>query len=131
MERWSLPPPSVIKFNCDGAFKSSRSLAAFGILPRDSGGSAQVWWCGKTIVSSTLSIEAWALRIACMVAVEKNFHNVVFESDCKNLVSNITKHNSQCPWKIEAIVQDIKGWAKERQWSFVWYNRYKTKQHTR
>ncbi|XP_058198449.1 uncharacterized protein LOC131313970 [Rhododendron vialii] len=27
---WSPPHPSIIKFNCDGAFNSSRSLAAFG-----------------------------------------------------------------------------------------------------
>lgn len=46
VERWSPPPLSVIKLNCDRAFKSSRSSAAFGILARDNGGSAQVWRCG-------------------------------------------------------------------------------------
>lgn len=30
--RWKSPPPGVVKLNIDGAFKSSRSLAAFGIL---------------------------------------------------------------------------------------------------
>lgn len=97
LERWSPPPPSAIKFNCDGAFKSSRSLAAFGIIARDCGGSAHVWRCGRTTVSSALSIEAWALRIACKVAIEENYQNVVFESDCKTLISCLTDGKSQCP----------------------------------
>ncbi|KAI8536539.1 hypothetical protein RHMOL_Rhmol10G0265200 [Rhododendron molle] len=95
--RWLPPPSSVIKINCDGAFKSSRSLAAFGIIARDSGGSARTWRCGRTMVSSALSIEAWALRIACVMAVQENFQIVILESDCKNLVSCISDSTSKCP----------------------------------
>ncbi|XP_058208190.1 uncharacterized protein LOC131321203 [Rhododendron vialii] len=58
VERWSLPPPSVLKINCDGVFKSSCSLAAFGIIARDSGGSAHDWRSGRVMVSSALMIEA-------------------------------------------------------------------------
>lgn len=58
MGRWTLPPPSVFKVNCDGALKSSSSLAAFGVIVRDFGGSAQVWRCGRVRVSSAIVIEA-------------------------------------------------------------------------
>ncbi|XP_058187986.1 uncharacterized protein LOC131304667 [Rhododendron vialii] len=58
--RWVAPPPSILKINCDGAFKSPRSLAAFGIIVRDNGGSAQLWRCGRVLVYSALAIEAWA-----------------------------------------------------------------------
>lgn len=58
MDRWSPPLTSVVKINCDGAFKSSRSLAAFGIVARDSCGRAQMWRCGRVMISSALAIEA-------------------------------------------------------------------------
>ncbi|KAI8571718.1 hypothetical protein RHMOL_Rhmol01G0141200 [Rhododendron molle] len=76
--RWVAPPPSVLKINCDGAFKSPYSLAAFGVIVRDNGGSAQLWRCGRVLVSSALAIEAWALRIACLVAKEQNLQEVIF-----------------------------------------------------
>lgn len=121
--KWEPPPSSFIKINTDGAFTSSRSLAAFGIIARDSGGSAQWWRSGKVLVDSALSIEAWALRIACSAAVEDNLECVIFESDCKNLVSYVVNDQAECPWAISAIVEDIKSWAKNREWIFKWCRR--------
>lgn len=78
--RWVPPPPSYVKFNVDGAFKSSRSLAAFGIIARDSGGSVLLWCCGRAMVSSAIAIEAWALRIACVMAMEQGYSDVILET---------------------------------------------------
>lgn len=64
-------PPSiaVTKFNIDRALKSSSSLAAFGVIARDNSGSALFWRGGRVRVSSAILIEAWALRIACDIAL--------------------------------------------------------------
>ncbi|KAI8541480.1 hypothetical protein RHMOL_Rhmol08G0064300 [Rhododendron molle] len=123
VERWSPPPPSVFKINWDEAFKSSCSLAAFGIIARDSGGSAHDWRCGRVIVSSTLMIEAWALRIACCMAKEQSIPEAIFESDCKTLIDCFNKPKVKCPWEIATVVADIEGWAKSRNWSFSWRSR--------
>ncbi|XP_058198439.1 uncharacterized protein LOC131313959 [Rhododendron vialii] len=117
-DRWSPPPTSVIKFNCDRAFKSSRNLAAFGFVARDSGGRAQVWRCGRVMISSALAIEAWALRIACSVAKQWEDQEVIFESDCQALINCIKDPKVQCPWEIGAFVTDIWEWARTRKWTF-------------
>lgn len=78
-------------------------MAAFGIVARDSGGLAQLWRCGRVMLSSVLAIEPWALRIACAVAVEMNFPVVIFESDCKNLISCINDSKVQVPWEIDGV----------------------------
>lgn len=80
---WNPPHLPVFKVNCDGAYSSSRSLATFGIVVRDSDGIAQLCHCGKAKVSSAVAIEAWALRIACGMVLELDFPEVIFETDCK------------------------------------------------
>lgn len=103
------------------AYSSSRSVAAFGIKARDSSGSAQLWHFGRVVASSAFFIEAWALRIACRVAIESNFGEVILESDCKWLVDCLNSSSTICLWEIYAIVEDVKAWASLRSWSFVWY----------
>lgn len=121
--RWVPPPPLVIKFNIDGAFSSSRSLAAFGIIARDCSGQAQVWRFGRVMASSAIFIEAWALRIACLVALELNLGEVIFESDCFLLIKCLTSCDDQVPWEIRALVDDIMTWASTNNWKFVWCSR--------
>lgn len=79
------------------------------------------------MVYSALPIEAWALRIACVVAKERNLSEVLFESDCKELINCINNSPEQCPWENAAVVEDIKTWAASEQWSFVWCNREKNR----
>ncbi|KAI8550978.1 hypothetical protein RHMOL_Rhmol06G0148700 [Rhododendron molle] len=104
----------------DGAYLSSRSKAAFGVIARDSGGQALWWRVGRVMGSSAKVIEAWVLRIACSTALDLNLPEVIFESDCKALIDCLNSSSAQCPWEIYAIVEDIKGWAAARNWSFVW-----------
>lgn len=87
IDRWVPPPSMIVKFNVDGAFNSPRSLAAFGIIARDRSGSALVWRFGRVVASSAIFIEAWVLRIACIVAEELNLSGVIFESDCLSLIN--------------------------------------------
>ncbi|XP_058198434.1 uncharacterized protein LOC131313954 [Rhododendron vialii] len=94
VEKWLAPPPSTFKINCDGAYKSSSSLAAFGIIARDHGGLAQVWRCGRVKVSPVLAIETWTLRIACSLLMEYNYPSVIFKLDCKNLIDSISELSS-------------------------------------
>ncbi|KAI8567222.1 hypothetical protein RHMOL_Rhmol02G0104100 [Rhododendron molle] len=60
---------------------SCKWVAAFGILAKDSGGTALLWRFGKVEVRSALVIEAWALRIVCAMASDLSFSVVTFESD--------------------------------------------------
>ncbi|KAI8533427.1 hypothetical protein RHMOL_Rhmol10G0009100 [Rhododendron molle] len=121
--RWHPPLDSVIKFNCDGAFSSFRSKAALGFLARDSGGLALFWKSGKVIASSALFTEAWALRIACGMAMDMGIKAAMFESDCKEVIDCLTKNNYQCPLEITVLVDDIKCWACQKEWSFSWVHR--------
>lgn len=125
--KWVPPPLSAVKINIDGAFKSSRSSAAFGMIARDRSGSALVWRCGKIVASSAILTEAWVLRIACDVARQMKFSEVVFESDCLELITCLQSVNSTGPWEIRALVEDIKYWATSSNWSFVWCCREKNK----
>ncbi|KAI8561723.1 hypothetical protein RHMOL_Rhmol04G0363100 [Rhododendron molle] len=117
-------PPFAIKINCDGAFNSSCSLAAFGVIARDCGGKAPIWRVGRVVVSSAVSVEAWALRIACSTAMEMNYPRVIFDL-CQKLISCINDSKRPCPWEISSVVEDIKAWAQSRRWSFIWCNREK------
>lgn len=112
--KWSPPPPSCIKFNCDGAYSSSHSVAAFGCLARESGGAVQFWRSGRVIASLALFTEAWAMRIACGMAWGiafgmawgMNITDALFESDCQVVIDCIRNEDQQCPWEIEALVVD-------------------------
>ncbi|KAI8558661.1 hypothetical protein RHMOL_Rhmol04G0114000 [Rhododendron molle] len=104
-KRWVPPPSSVIKFNCDGAYNFFRSLAAFGVIARDSGGTAQCWR---------------ALRIAVATTFETNIPEAIFESDCLEVIKAVTDADSSGPWEVSMMVAEIKKWAANRSWSFVW-----------
>ncbi|KAG5537109.1 hypothetical protein RHGRI_024523 [Rhododendron griersonianum] len=123
---WSPPPPGVLKINVDGAFSSSRGVAAFGVIARDSSGIAQFWRCGKVKVSSACAIEAWALRIACNSVIDADYSQVIFESDSQVVMQSV-QGRTNCPWEIYTVVEDIKTWAKGRNWSFIWAGRMKNK----
>lgn len=62
-DKWVPSPSSVFKINSDGAYNSSRSLPAFGVIVKYCGGLAKVWRCGRMMASSALMVEAWALSI--------------------------------------------------------------------
>ncbi|KAI8543144.1 hypothetical protein RHMOL_Rhmol08G0194800 [Rhododendron molle] len=107
------PPPGVLKINVDGAFSSSRGNAAFGVIARDSSGTAQFWRCGKVKVSLACAIEASALWIACNSVIEADYSQVIFESDSQVVIQS-GQGRINCPWEIQTVVEDIKTWAKGR-----------------
>lgn len=125
--KWNPPAIGFIKFNCDGAFSSSRSIAAFGFLARDSGGSALFWRSGRIVASSAMVTEAWALRIACGTAVDRGINDACFESDCRVVIESINHPERQGPWEISAIIEDVKYWAAQKNWTFSWTCREKNK----
>lgn len=94
-----------IMFNCDGAFKSSCSAAAFGIIARDNGGLVQIGRCGK--ITSMIFFEGWALQITCAMAVDMGLSDAIFELDCKVVIDCLKSDTYLCPWEISALVEDI------------------------
>ncbi|KAI8527239.1 hypothetical protein RHMOL_Rhmol12G0060100 [Rhododendron molle] len=111
-------PSSLLEFNIDGAYKSTSSAAAFGVIARDCGGSAQLWRTGKVVVASALVIEAWALRIACGIARDMGLSEAIFESDYLELIYCFDIPSATRPWEIWAIVEDIDDWGKNRNWLY-------------
>ncbi|KAI8536230.1 hypothetical protein RHMOL_Rhmol10G0240200 [Rhododendron molle] len=41
-------------------------------------------------------------------------------TDLKQVIDCLTKKNYQCPSKITVLVNDIKCWASQKEWSFSW-----------
>ncbi|KAI8573093.1 hypothetical protein RHMOL_Rhmol01G0251900 [Rhododendron molle] len=111
----------------DGLINSADSLAAFGVIARVSGGKPQLWRVGRIPAVSATSIEAWALRIACATAFELNLFEAIFESDCLEVINAVLDAKSSGPWEISTIIEDIKNWAKDRCWSFLWCCREQNK----
>lgn len=85
------------------------------LITRDSGGAAHCWRVGRIATGSAIFIEAWALRIACAMALEMNFAELIFESDCLEPVKAVTDGKGACPWEVDTMVEDIKEWAKCRR----------------
>lgn len=64
--------------------------------------------------SSVIFIEAWALCIAFVVALDMNLDETIFESDCLALINCLSSSNDQGPWEIRSLVNDVKTWASTK-----------------
>lgn len=78
------------------SFPISSSMGAFGVIARDSGGSVHVWHVGRVSASS-------ASIIACSTAMEMDYSEVIFESDCLVLMNCFKDTVSPCPREISRI----------------------------
>ncbi|KAF7140564.1 hypothetical protein RHSIM_Rhsim06G0091800 [Rhododendron simsii] len=85
--KWQRPLNGSWKFNCDGAFNPSDKSAAFAVLVRDENGSVVEINHGRIRVSSALTAEAWAIRIAVSMALAWEKKDAIIESDCQPLVN--------------------------------------------
>ncbi|XP_043709050.1 uncharacterized protein LOC122658205 [Telopea speciosissima] len=106
---WTPPIKEYVKLNSDGAFIKG-TASGYGALIRDDKGFFLVGVALKDIPRSVLYSECAAMRLALLLALELEIHDLVVESDCADLIK-YARHLSNPPWEILLLMQDI--------WSFL------------
>ena len=74
---------------------------------RDEAGMVKGLWFEKKKVNDVLSTKAKAIYNTCIVAKDKHYLKLLFESNCKVLVDAVLG-NSIYPWLVTTIVEYIK-----------------------
>ncbi|XP_062012478.1 uncharacterized protein LOC133729018 [Rosa rugosa] len=103
---WIAPPPGHVKVNCD-AFWSAPNSTGLGVVIRDHTGSLLG---GSTIQANCSSVEiaeSEALLSGVNLAVSMNLKLVKFESDEREVVSNL-KYPISRSWKSYPIIDQIR-----------------------
>lgn len=114
------PHGSLVKINCDAAFKNS--TAATAIVGRDSSGSILHVYGTPCHALSPLHAEVLAIHSACHLASCRDWYHAIVESDSKVAISLSSTENVP-PWSIAALVADIRFWSKNMHLSFSWTSR--------
>lgn len=95
-EKWTPPPQGWLKCNVDGSWDKTKNQSRVGWILRDHSGT--VIWCGARGLSalrSPIEAEAEALRWAILSMIRLSYTNIIFESDCKELVQALYEENSR------------------------------------
>lgn len=89
---WNPPPPTIIKFNVDGATNKEEGVVGVGIVARDHLGqilgASSVPFTG---FFSPRSVEAMGFREALVIAANKGISNIIVEGDCAQVVQALTQ----------------------------------------
>ncbi|KAF7842050.1 Polynucleotidyl transferase, Ribonuclease H fold [Senna tora] len=88
-DSWVAPGTDLLKCNVDGTFHSGFVVGGVGIICRNALGEVLDGCAEKLLTCSSLLIEAWALKMALLLACLKGWERVVFESDCAVLVDAV------------------------------------------
>ncbi|GKB83552.1 reverse transcriptase [Tanacetum coccineum] len=118
--RSGYPHESLVKINCDAAFKDS--TAAYGIVVRDSVGTL-VRVSGKScFATSPLHDEVIAIHYACYLAYNQGWCGAIVESDSQTTIS-LSSSEAVPPWSLGVLIDDIRTWSKSLHLTFSWVNR--------
>ncbi|KAL7230058.1 hypothetical protein ACSBR2_008572 [Camellia fascicularis] len=82
---WILPPARKIKLNVDGSRKMEGGEGFKGVF-RDERGTWVCGYYGKVDSGTSLEVELWALYKGLTVMLQKRMHEVIIETDAKQLV---------------------------------------------
>ncbi|KAL9668655.1 hypothetical protein QQ045_006193 [Rhodiola kirilowii] len=96
---WKRPPMNVTQINCDGSLCNVTGSGGVGALARDHRGVVLVIR-GLHVRScnDVLDIEGMALKEAFMLDADLRLKNVIFETDCQNLVASINYKTDDMVW---------------------------------
>ena len=78
------------------------------MVARDWRGSLVFSLSKKVYTNVPVQAEAEALRWSVYLAMDKNFSNVVFESDSQICIRAISQVDTSPPWRIQGLISDIK-----------------------
>lgn len=120
--KWCPPRENIIKFNSDTQFDLSTGRGVMGIVCRDKEGKLLARASSQIFTASPLVAEALALREAVSLAVNLNFKQILFESDCLELVEAC--RGNAIRKAIEHVVNDIQSMKKDFTFmGLLWTNR--------
>ncbi|OMO52105.1 reverse transcriptase [Corchorus capsularis] len=103
---WQPPQRDFIKLNCDAAFDMASGDAGIAVVCRDHDGSLIDGASFFTKAGSIDAAEAMALRLAVQLARDREWRNVIFESDNKGLIRRLNCHNQRDRWNTLTIELD-------------------------
>lgn len=117
---WRAPEKGKFKANCDVAFANSGHTSKASVIFRN--------WKGKLLDGRAISIQAdssldgelQAIRVACEMAKGLGLKEVEIESDNKQAIT-LNVSELVPPWNVNAVVQDIRHFAKEGKLLFNWW----------
>lgn len=122
LPRWLPPAPNVVSITGDVAVYSGG--LTYAVFSRDDKGTILEARCGSGAGNSPLKGKAIAIRLGVILAEEKNWEAVVFQSDARVLMDQISNMEMQPDWFIEEDIQFIRAkWSAHPCWQFIWIPR--------
>ncbi|KAL4368983.1 hypothetical protein GQ457_05G013760 [Hibiscus cannabinus] len=103
---WTPPESGIIKLNCDAAFDKISGCATTAVIARDSSSCLIGGISSSFLATSASSAEAYAIRLGAILAKEKGYANVIFESNNLGVINRL-KSNCFTAWESAAVEEDI------------------------
>lgn len=119
---WIPPRVGTFKVNCDASFHRSLSKSSAAAIMRDSEGHFIDGVVTSFFSASALQAKASAVRLAYCLAQMYGLSTADIENDNQELV-HLCASETVPLWEIMAIVADIRSFAKDRAWKFMWTRR--------
>ena len=108
MDAWCKPPENYVKVNFDAAFIDETGQAAWGFIARSDEGEFIAAAAGSLLhVKDAFQAEAEACNAAVEGAAAIGLHRLIFESDCKNLVTALKGSGSDLA-AIGVILKEVR-----------------------
>ena len=95
MINWSFPPAGVIKLNTDGSFVASSNRAGYGGVFRDEKGEWMLGYYGFIGNNYVLNAEMWSIHQGLKIAKERNWNNLLVETDSEATVQLIKSEKEE------------------------------------
>ncbi|KAL4348964.1 hypothetical protein GQ457_17G013080 [Hibiscus cannabinus] len=105
-EKWAPPVNGCVKVNCDASVDCVSGEACVAAIIRDCNGDVVGEATKKFRTSSIAMVEACAIRLGLLTAINGRFQNVLVESDNESVVSRI-KTEKPSAWESAAMEYDI------------------------
>ncbi|KAI7995878.1 hypothetical protein LOK49_LG11G02291 [Camellia lanceoleosa] len=112
----------TVKVNCDASFHRASAKASAAAIMRDAQGQFLDGIVTSFFSASTLHAEAVAVRLACRLVQMYGLSLADIENDNQELI-HLCVSETVPPWEIMAIVADIRSFARDRDWKFMWTRR--------
>ncbi|KAL9660994.1 hypothetical protein QQ045_025813 [Rhodiola kirilowii] len=117
---WHRPPMNVTKINYDGSLCNVTGSGGVGVFSRDHRGVVlAIRGLHVRSCNDVLDIEGMALKEAFMLAADLRLNNVIFETDCQNLVASINYKTDDMVWHKDWFTFCSRLLQKERGWNLV------------
>lgn len=105
-DKWKAPDEGTLKINCDGSFKLPSREGGYRVIVRDYKGVLIDGCSGVAMVNSALGAEAAALKAGMVLAIQKHFTSVVFETDSIELVEAL-QDDTRVPWHVSSEIEEL------------------------